>query len=97
RRPMLETGVTAETFRLGCTPIVNLFPKTSEPVRLTQRQNEYLVIADARRRASTGIFSVEEVKVATPGATEPLRFEPLYSFRRGGPRPGGRTSGRTST
>lgn len=84
RRPMLETGVTTETFRLGCTPIVNLFPKTSEPVRLTQRQNEYLLIADARRRASTGIFSVEEVKVTTPGAAEPLRFEPLYSFRHGG-------------
>ena len=53
--------MTAETFRLGCTPIVNLFPKTSEPVRLTQRQHEYLVVPDARRRASTGIFSVEEV------------------------------------
>ena len=25
-RPMLEAGVTASTFRLGCTPIVNLFP-----------------------------------------------------------------------
>ncbi|MBA4156455.1 MAG: type VI secretion system baseplate subunit TssF [Gemmatimonadetes bacterium] len=83
RRAMLEAGVTADTFRLGCTPIVNLFPQTSEPVLLNQRQHEYLVIPDARRRAAIGIFSVEEVVAVTPGVAEPLRFEPLYSFRHG--------------
>jgi type VI secretion system protein ImpG len=81
RRSLLEAGVSTETIRLGCTPIVNLFPQTSEPVLLTQRQHEYLVIPDARRRDSTGIFSVEEVVAVTPGAAQPLRLEPLYSHR----------------
>src|SRR5690606_34896088 len=90
RRPMLEAGVTEETFRLGCTPVVNLFPKTSEPVRLTQRQQEYIVIPDARRRSAIGVYSVEEIKVATPGSPEPLRYEPLYSFRHGRDGPNGR-------
>ena len=73
--------LSRETIRLGCTPIINLFPQASEPILLTQRQPEYLVIPDARRRATTGIYSVEEVEAVTPGASEPLRFEPLYSLR----------------
>ncbi len=83
RRAVLEAGVSKETLRLGCTPIVNLFAKTSEPILLTQKQHEYLVVPDARRRATTGIFAVEEVVAVTPGATDTLRFEPFYSFRHG--------------
>lgn len=91
RRQMLEAGVTRDTFRLGCTPVVNLFPQTSEPILLNQRQHEYPVTPDARRRTATGIFSVEDVVAVTPGSAEPLRFEPLYSFRHGTDTRGGRT------
>ncbi|HXI21928.1 MAG TPA: type VI secretion system baseplate subunit TssF, partial [Gemmatimonadales bacterium] len=61
RRQLLEAAVTAETFKLGCTPVVNLFPQTSEPVLLTQQRYEYQIVPDARRRATTEIFSVDEV------------------------------------
>ncbi|HEU4628436.1 MAG TPA: type VI secretion system baseplate subunit TssF [Gemmatimonadaceae bacterium] len=80
RRQVLESGVNARTLRLGCTPVVNLFPQVSEPVLLTQRRHEYLLTPDARR-ASTEIFSVDEVVGVTPGAREPVRFEPFYSHR----------------
>ena len=83
RRSLLETGVTAETVRLGCTPIINLFPMTSEPVLLTQKQHEYLIVPDARRRTSTSIYSVDEVVAVMPDTAEPVRFQPLYSFRHG--------------
>ncbi|MGH7553994.1 MAG: type VI secretion system baseplate subunit TssF [Longimicrobiales bacterium] len=83
RRAILETGVNADTLRLGCTPIVNLFPLTSEPVLLTQREQEYLVVPDARRRAATSIYSVDDVVAVSPGAAAPYRFEPFYSFRHG--------------
>lgn len=89
RRVMLEGGVSAETIRLGCTPIVNLFAQASEPVQVTQRRHEYLLIPDARRREATGIFSIEEVSGITPGAAEPVRFEPLYSLRHGSNGAGG--------
>lgn len=87
RRETLEAGVRAETFRLGCTPIVNLFPQTAEPVLLTQRRHEYLVVPDARRRSTTFAYSVEGVVGVTPGAPEPVRYEPFYAHRhaRGGP------------
>src|SRR5262249_6725882 len=75
-RPMLESGVTASTLRLGCTPIVNLFPHVGEPVLLTQRKPDYALIADARRRLTTEIFSVDDVVAVTPDADRPLRFRP---------------------
>jgi type VI secretion system protein ImpG len=81
RRPMLQTGVSRDTFQLGCTPVVNLFPQTSEPILLNQRRPDYLLIPDARRRAAVGVFSVDQVVAASPGATQTLTFEPLYSFR----------------
>lgn len=83
RRPMLETGVTADTLRLGCTPVVNLFAQSSEPILLDQRRHEYRLTPDARRDASTGIYSVEEVVALSPGQAEPLRFEPFYALRHG--------------
>ena len=89
RRAVLETGLSANTFRVGCTPVVNLFPQVSEPILLTQRRTEYEIVPDARRRRTTQVFSVDEVVAITPGASEPLRIEPLYSYRhsRDGKRP----------
>lgn len=83
RADLLETGITERSLRLGCSPMVNLFEKSSEPVLLTQRRHEYPVVADARRRAQTLIYSVDGVSGVTPGSSEPMPFAPLYSFRHG--------------
>jgi type VI secretion system protein ImpG len=83
RRAMLETGVSSRAFRLGCTPVINLFPQTSEPVLLDQRRHEYPIVPDARRRHTTEIFSVDEVVGVTPASSDPIRFEPFYSYRHG--------------
>ncbi len=88
RREMLDTAISADTLRLGCTPVINLFQQASEPIRLSRRTYEYPVVADARRRLSTAVFAVDEVVGVTPGSEEPLRFEPFYSYRHatnGGP------------
>jgi type VI secretion system protein ImpG len=81
RRPMLESGVSETNIRLGCVPVVNLFPQTSEPIQLTQRRTEYEIDPDARRRQTTEIFSVDEVLGLRPGVPEPVRFQPFYSHR----------------
>jgi type VI secretion system protein ImpG len=81
RRPVLEAGVAPRTFLLGCTPIVNLFTQDSEPIELAPTRYEHPVVADARRRESTRIFSIDEVVAARPGSSDVVRFEPLYSFR----------------
>lgn len=81
--PRLEQPVNAEVFRLGCTPIINLFKLTAEPIRLTHTDYEYRVVPDVRRPNATEVYSVDEVLCTGPDLPEPLRFEPFYSFRHG--------------
>lgn len=83
-RPMLEAGVSASTIRLGATPTINLFSKVSEPLLLTQRRHEYLIVPDAHRRVGTEVYSIDEVIAVTPGSGAVQRFEPLYSHRHRG-------------
>jgi type VI secretion system protein ImpG len=81
RKQLLELGVSAETVRLACTPAVNLFPVTSEPILLTQRRLEYPVVADARRRLEVEVYAVDEMTGTTPGSSTVRTFEPFYSYR----------------
>ncbi len=80
-RQRLESGVSAKTFRLGCTPIVNLYPQTAEPILLEDRKFEYRVVPDVRRPQATEIFSVDEVLSLKSGGRDIVRFQPFYSFR----------------
>ena len=46
--PELVRTVSAETFQLGCTPIVNLYTQRAEPIQLTHTDFEYQVVPDRR-------------------------------------------------
>lgn len=81
RTQMLELGVTPQTFRLGCTPIINLFPQTAEPILLEQTRYEYPIVPDVRRQYSMEIFSVEDVVGTNPRSREITQFLPLYTFK----------------
>ncbi len=83
RRQRLETGISAKTFRLGCSPIVNLFPQTAEPILLDEQKFEYRVIPDVRRPHATEVFSVDEVLSLKSGQRDALVYHPFYSFRHG--------------
>ncbi len=79
--PRLEPSyVTADTFRLGCTPIVNLHRKRAEPIRLTHTAAEVRIVADARRPLSHEVYSIDRVTATSPDgvATE---YRPFYSAR----------------
>jgi type VI secretion system protein ImpG len=79
--PKQEPALSPRTFRLGCTPIINLFAKTSEPIRLDHYQLEYRLVADYRREATTEIHSISGVS-ASANPLEPSRtYAPFYSFR----------------
>ncbi len=86
RRQILEVGVSAKTFRLGCAPIVNLFQQTAEPILLDQRRFEYQIVPDIRRPNATEVFSVDQVLSINPQTQAVLHYDPFYSFRHGGGR-----------
>lgn len=77
----LERQVTAPTFRLNCSPIVNLFKQVAEPIRLTHLQNEYRVVADVRRQSATEIYSIESVVSVSPNLEVTTAYQPFYSFK----------------
>ncbi len=81
RRQMLETDISERTLRTGCTPIVNLFAQASEPVLLSDRRHEHPVVADARRRLTTQIFSIDDVTGVATESGRTTRFDPLYAHR----------------
>jgi type VI secretion system protein ImpG len=81
RRQVLEQGIGPRTFRLNCTPIVNLFPQTAEPILLDQRRYEYGVVPDVRRPNSVEVFSIDEVTSVNPQTQELMTFQPFYSYR----------------
>ena len=65
--PDLERQVSADSFMLGCTPIVNLFSQRAEPVALTHESAEYHVVPDSRRHATREVFSVDRVTLNEAG------------------------------
>lgn len=80
QRPPGSLLVRADTFRLGCTPIANLFPRTTEPIRVDHRLPEYRLVPDARRERTTEVHSILKVTATAPGEAEQVAYEPFFSF-----------------
>jgi type VI secretion system protein ImpG len=81
RAPGERVALSPETFVLGCTPIANLFSRTTEPLRVDQRQLYYRLVADARREHTTEIHSIESVSSSMDPLDESRQYHPFYSFR----------------
>ncbi len=65
-------NVSADNFRLGCTPIANLFTKTSEPIVVDHRQFEYRLVPDRQRESTTEVHSILAVTSSDPNAQHPV-------------------------
>jgi type VI secretion system protein ImpG len=83
RRELLESGITARTFRTACTPVINLFQQPAEPVLMNQKRYEYPVVPDVRRPGAMEIYSIDEVSGVNVQSQEVIEFQPFYSFHRG--------------
>jgi type VI secretion system protein ImpG len=73
--------INEKTFCLHATPVVNLFKRIAEPIRVEQEKTEYRIIPDLRRTEATEIFSVDSVtasSVSAPGKS--TEFKPFYSI-----------------
>lgn len=77
----LELELAKKTFRLGCTPVANLFSQIAEPIQLNQRRVEYPVVPDVRRPYAVEVFSVDEVSGIDPSNQKITMYEPFYSLR----------------
>jgi type VI secretion system protein ImpG len=76
----LEQGVNATTFQLGCTPIVNLFEQSAQPIALTQARYEYRIVPARPMPLAAEVVSVDEVTALDPDRDRHVQFQPFYSF-----------------
>lgn len=75
--PELERLLQPDSLALGCTPVVNLFHRKCEPIRIDHRRTEYQVVPDNRRPRSLEVWHVEQVReIRDDGSTRPWR--PFY-------------------
>ncbi|HYG09132.1 MAG TPA: type VI secretion system baseplate subunit TssF [Pyrinomonadaceae bacterium] len=79
-RPARNPAITPETFSLGCTPVINLFHKTTEPIRLDHKSFEYPLIPDKRRESTTEIHSILSVSASSDPYKSAAELKPFYSY-----------------
>ncbi len=74
--------VSEETFCHAASPVINLFRRVAEPIRVEHRKTEYRVIPNLRRLEATEVFSVDSVIASSGDSSEKGRdFKPFYSLR----------------
>jgi type VI secretion system protein ImpG len=78
--PDLERNLSADTFRLGCTPVVNLYKQRAEPIPLTHTESEYRVVPDARRPLAHEVYSIDRV-TGVPAEGESVAYLPFFSVK----------------
>ena len=72
--------INKDNFVLGCTPIINIFEKTTDPFQLTHEQNEYKLLPDRRGEHAFEVHSILSVHgVMRDGKTQP--YAPYHAFQ----------------
>ena len=75
----LEHNVSADSFALGCAPMVNLFRHKADPIKLEQTELSYHVVPDSRRPLGYEIYSIDSVTAVTSSG-ESTRYLPFYGI-----------------
>ena len=75
----LEHNISAQTFAMGCTPVINLFEHRTDPIKLDHTQQDYKIIPDARRPLGYEVYSVDRVSAST-SAGHQEEFHPVYGL-----------------
>lgn len=73
--------IVGDTFKLGCSPIVNLFTKLTDPIYIAHNTFEYHVLPDVHRQQTTEIYSIDEVYATDTDTNASREFSPFYSLK----------------
>jgi type VI secretion system protein ImpG len=77
----LESAVDADQFRLGCTPAINLFPKRSDRIHVTDRFSAFHVVPDRTRPLDYEVYNVSKVTGYAADTDDETTFLPFYAMR----------------
>jgi type VI secretion system protein ImpG len=76
-----EKPFRAENFRLFCSPVINLFRRSIEPIPTKLTEDEYIAVADAEKSVSYSTHSLISVIGIDASSGERFAYEPQHSFR----------------
>jgi type VI secretion system protein ImpG len=79
--PRSDVVIRADNFRLGCAPVVNLFPMTAEPIRLNHLQTRYPVVPKYGQVGAYEVFSIDRVLTVGGYLEAAVEFQPFYAMR----------------
>lgn len=82
RLPEAMPPVSAANVLLNCTPAVNLFRHTAEPIRLDHERVEYPVRPSGREAAHYEIYTIDKVTGLVKGTGRSREYRPLLRFAR---------------
>ena len=83
RTPRFDQPVQASVFRLGCSPLVNIFSRLAEPIWIDHTKDEYLVVPDVHAQRAHEVFTVDSVVSAGREPGETREFRSFYALRHG--------------
>ncbi|MDR0702318.1 MAG: type VI secretion system baseplate subunit TssF [Azoarcus sp.] len=79
RHHRLLTELGTHHFKLGCTPIINLFTQAAEPIRVTHQRESYPVRINGKRQDAFEVVRIERVtRVEISGAKESSNVVPPF-------------------
>lgn len=80
RPPKLPERIEKDVFRLHCTPVVNLFEASADPIERHPSQHEYLLRAGGYNPRHTEIFEVHRVQGLRSGRQGRRSYAPFFGF-----------------
>jgi len=75
----LETVIDAGNFALHCSPVVNLFQRTSDRIPVTSTRYEYHAVVDRARPLDFEIHTITKVTGHHSDSDRELLFHPFYA------------------
>jgi type VI secretion system protein ImpG len=80
RRPNENVRITKDNIHLNCTPVINLFSRSSEPIRVDNERTEYRLRPEGPNSNHYEVYSVDKVFGMIPGTAQQYEYKAFYSF-----------------
>ena len=77
---VLPARVSADNFRLHCTPAINLFEITADPVRLDPLVHEHRLQAAGLRPDHAEVYAIQSVRSSRAGRADERVYTPFFSY-----------------
>jgi len=79
----LLRNTSADHFKLGCTPIINLFTHSSNPISISERHGSYPVHVDQSKPDAFEVIQIKRVTRVEKISRNGQEVPPFYSLRHG--------------